>query len=108
MPVNNLRTVRWAKTWRAVISGSRLFNTVLAFPEPGKNISGPLGYAPKRLPSRAAPSFRQPLNHLLGQLWADTALFVLEVNKRFLPLILLGLDKFRPAVDVGRLVILAP
>src|SRR5579862_2686125 len=53
-------------------------------------------------------SFPHSLDHLLRQLRADATLFVFEVDKRFLPLILLALDKFCPTVDIGRLVILAP
>jgi hypothetical protein len=55
----------------------------------------------------ATPSFPQSLDHLFSQLRPDAALFVLKVNKRFFPLGLFVLHKFRPAIDVRRLVILA-
>ena len=59
-------------------------------------------------PPSLGPSFRQPLNHLLRQLWADSTLFVFKVNIRLFPLALLRLGKFRPAVDIGLLIIFAP
>ena len=99
---------RRAKTIRWVILGSHLFKTCFGGIRAVKKVAWFLCHAPKRLPSKApAPSFPQSLNHLLRQLRPDAALFVLEVNKRFLPLTLLCLGEFCPAVDVGRLIIFA-
>src|ERR1700751_1588876 len=41
------------KTWRAVISGSRLFNTVFGLPRNGENIARSLGTFQSGSPSRS-------------------------------------------------------
>jgi len=73
-----------------------------------ESTDGPPAKTPihRHAPSRP-PSFSKALNHLFCQLRSDAAFFVLEVNKCFLPLTLLCLGEFCPAVDIGRLVIFA-